>query len=145
MFLNEKLVSQIKYTQSQILRKLYCVIENPNKPELALKPVSPLVCLEYNPKDPHILIAGCYNGQIGRSVIYLIGEDRAMGEEGGWRKGHYHYQWGWGRRKASLPSYKDIGTLSMEDGNPTPMNKQTPSNKKLLKNLYRTNHCTNLI
>ncbi|XP_046856745.1 dynein intermediate chain 3, ciliary-like [Xenia sp. Carnegie-2017] len=40
-------------------------IENPNKPELDLKPVSPLVCLEYNPKDPHILIAGCYNGQIG--------------------------------------------------------------------------------
>lgn len=40
-------------------------IENPNKPELALKPVSPLVCLEYNPKDPHILVAGCYNGQIG--------------------------------------------------------------------------------
>ena len=42
--------------------------ENPNKPELPLKPVSPLVCLEYNPKDPHILIAGCYNGQIGKSI-----------------------------------------------------------------------------
>lgn len=41
-------------------------LENPNKPELALKPVSPLVCLEYNPKDPHILVAGCYNGQIGK-------------------------------------------------------------------------------
>lgn len=40
-------------------------IENPNKPELALKPVSPLVCLEYNPKDPHILVGGCYNGQLG--------------------------------------------------------------------------------
>lgn len=39
--------------------------ENPNKPELALKPVSPLVCLEYNPKDPHILVGGCYNGQLG--------------------------------------------------------------------------------
>lgn len=78
MFLNETLVSQIKYKLSQMLRELYCFIENPNKPELALKPVSPLVCLEYNPKDPHILIAGCYNGQIGRSVLYLIGEDRAM-------------------------------------------------------------------
>lgn len=83
IFLNEKLVSQLKYKLSQILGKLYCLIENPNKPELALKPVSPLVCLEYNPKDPHILIAGCYNGQIGRSVIYLIGEDRAIGKEGG--------------------------------------------------------------
>ena len=30
-----------------------------------LKPVSPLVCLEYNPKDSHILVGGCYNGQIG--------------------------------------------------------------------------------
>ncbi|XP_072022237.1 dynein intermediate chain 3, ciliary-like [Amphiura filiformis] len=39
-------------------------IENPNKPEMTLKPVSPLVCLEYNPKDVHVLIGGCYNGQI---------------------------------------------------------------------------------
>ncbi|CAK8685139.1 unnamed protein product [Clavelina lepadiformis] len=39
-------------------------IENPNKPELTVKPVSPLVCLEYNPKDSHILVGGCYNGQI---------------------------------------------------------------------------------
>jgi len=40
-------------------------VENPNKPEQMLKPVSPLVCLEYNPKDSHILVGGCYNGQIG--------------------------------------------------------------------------------
>ncbi|XP_039265047.1 dynein intermediate chain 3, ciliary-like [Styela clava] len=39
-------------------------VENPNKPELTLKPVSPLVCLEYNPKDSHVLVGGCYNGQI---------------------------------------------------------------------------------
>ncbi|XP_046709967.1 dynein axonemal intermediate chain 2 [Silurus meridionalis] len=39
-------------------------IENPNKPELTLKPVSPLVSLEYNPKDSHILVGGSYNGQI---------------------------------------------------------------------------------
>lgn len=44
---------------------LFMLAENPNKPELALKPVSPLVCLEYNPKDPHILVGGCYNGQLG--------------------------------------------------------------------------------
>ena len=44
---------------------LFLLTENPNKPELALKPVSPLVCLEYNPKDPHILVGGCYNGQLG--------------------------------------------------------------------------------
>lgn len=40
--------------------------ENPNKPELVLKPSSPLVSLEYNPKDSHILVGGCYNGQMGK-------------------------------------------------------------------------------
>jgi len=39
-------------------------VENPNKPEQTLKPVSPLVCLEYNPKDSHVLVGGCYNGQL---------------------------------------------------------------------------------
>ncbi|XP_014812088.1 PREDICTED: dynein intermediate chain 2, axonemal isoform X2 [Calidris pugnax] len=39
-------------------------LENSNKPELALKPSSPLVRLEYNPKDSHILLGGCYNGQM---------------------------------------------------------------------------------
>ncbi|XP_054172893.1 dynein axonemal intermediate chain 2 isoform X1 [Homo sapiens] len=39
-------------------------LENPNKPELALKPSSPLVTLEFNPKDSHVLLGGCYNGQI---------------------------------------------------------------------------------
>lgn len=43
--------------------------ENPNKPETVLKPVSPLVCLEYNPKDSHILLGGCYNGQIGEQLL----------------------------------------------------------------------------
>uniref|UniRef100_A0A7N6FGR4 Dynein, axonemal, intermediate chain 2b n=2 Tax=Anabas testudineus TaxID=64144 RepID=A0A7N6FGR4_ANATE len=39
-------------------------IENPNRPEMTLKPASPLVCLDYNPKDPHTLVGGSYNGQI---------------------------------------------------------------------------------
>ncbi|NXU75543.1 DNAI2 protein, partial [Oreotrochilus melanogaster] len=39
-------------------------LENPNNPELSLTPSSPLVCLEYNPKDTNILVGGCYNGQI---------------------------------------------------------------------------------
>ncbi|NXY87887.1 DNAI2 protein, partial [Alcedo cyanopectus] len=39
-------------------------LENPNKPELVIKPSSPLVCLEYNPKDSHMLLGGCYNGQM---------------------------------------------------------------------------------
>eukprot|EP00118_Oscarella_pearsei_P004729 m.20661 g.20661 ORF g.20661 m.20661 type:complete len:748 (+) comp28058_c0_seq1:430-2673(+) len=40
-------------------------LEKPNKPEMTLKPISPLVCLEYNPKDSHILVGGCYNGLLG--------------------------------------------------------------------------------
>uniref|UniRef100_A0A665U085 Uncharacterized protein n=1 Tax=Echeneis naucrates TaxID=173247 RepID=A0A665U085_ECHNA len=39
-------------------------VENPNRPEMALKPVSALICLDYNPKDPHTLVGGSYNGQI---------------------------------------------------------------------------------
>ncbi|KAM5149126.1 LOW QUALITY PROTEIN: dynein axonemal intermediate chain 2 [Callospermophilus lateralis] len=39
-------------------------LENPNRPEMVLKPPSPLVTLEYNPKDSHVLLGGCYNGQI---------------------------------------------------------------------------------
>ncbi|KFQ27563.1 Dynein intermediate chain 2, axonemal, partial [Mesitornis unicolor] len=38
--------------------------EIPNKPELVLKPSSPIVSLEYNPKDSHVLLGGCYNGQM---------------------------------------------------------------------------------
>lgn len=53
----------------------FYIPENPNKPELALKPVSPLVCLEYNPKDPHILVAGCYNGQIGMFLLIFLHVD----------------------------------------------------------------------
>ena len=43
--------------------------EYPGLPDLVIKPVSPLVYLEYNPKDSHILIGGCYNGQIGKFYI----------------------------------------------------------------------------
>jgi len=39
-------------------------IEKPTHHELALTPSSPLVSLEYNPKDGNILIGGQYNGQI---------------------------------------------------------------------------------
>ena len=39
-------------------------VNNPNTPEITLTPPSPLCCLEYNPKDPHLLVGGCYNGLI---------------------------------------------------------------------------------
>ena len=37
-------------------------LENPNAPDQTLTPTSPLVCIKYNPKDPHILVGGSYNG-----------------------------------------------------------------------------------
>ena len=39
-------------------------VNNPNTPELQLTPLSPLCCLEYNPKDPHFLVGGSYNGLV---------------------------------------------------------------------------------
>ena len=43
----------------------YHLTDNPNRPETVLKPNSPMLCLDYNPKDPHTLAGGCYNGQLG--------------------------------------------------------------------------------
>jgi len=37
-------------------------VHNPNYPELELCPASPLCCLSFNPKEPHVLLGGCYNG-----------------------------------------------------------------------------------
>lgn len=42
-------------------------VENPNTPDQALIPSSPLVCLKYNPKDPHVLAGGTYSGNLGKS------------------------------------------------------------------------------
>ena len=39
-------------------------VNNPNTPETSLAPPSPLVCLEYNPKDPNLLVGGSYNGLV---------------------------------------------------------------------------------
>ncbi|NWV43220.1 DNAI2 protein, partial [Grantiella picta] len=39
-------------------------LESPYNPELTLKPSSPMVTLEYNSKDWHHVLGGCYNGQI---------------------------------------------------------------------------------
>lgn len=40
------------------------IIENPNTPFSTLCPPSPLICLEYNPKDPTSLISGMLSGQV---------------------------------------------------------------------------------
>jgi dynein intermediate chain 2 len=51
-----------------ILSKYF--LENPTKPDLYLKPISPLVCIEFNPKDSHQLVGGCYNGQVCKLKIF---------------------------------------------------------------------------
>src|ERR1700722_20082544 len=50
-----------------VLSLFQSIIENPTKPDLSLKPISPLVCVEFNPKDTHQLVGGCYNGQVCKS------------------------------------------------------------------------------
>ena len=39
-------------------------VENPNSPLLTITPQSPIVCLEYNQKDPTTLVSGMYNGLV---------------------------------------------------------------------------------
>lgn len=43
----------------------FSITENPNTPLLNLKPPSPIICLEYNPKDPTTLVSGFQSGQVG--------------------------------------------------------------------------------
>jgi dynein intermediate chain 2 len=44
-------------------------VENPNSPDQTIIPSSPLVCLKYNPKDPHVLVGGSYNGLVGTNCM----------------------------------------------------------------------------
>mmetsp|Transcript_3157 Transcript_3157/g.6112 ORF Transcript_3157/g.6112 Transcript_3157/m.6112 type:complete len:559 (-) Transcript_3157:222-1898(-) len=37
-------------------------ISNPNTPDMEIIPPSPLVSIEYNPKDTHVILGGSYNG-----------------------------------------------------------------------------------
>lgn len=39
-------------------------LNNPNEPDCAIQPHSPLYCLEFNPKDSNLLVGGCYNGVV---------------------------------------------------------------------------------
>nr|XP_018910150.1 PREDICTED: dynein intermediate chain 2, axonemal [Bemisia tabaci] len=40
-------------------------VENPNSPDLVLKPKTTILSLEYHPKDPHCLVSGFCSGQVG--------------------------------------------------------------------------------
>lgn len=41
-----------------------CATWSDQAPETTLSPSSPLVSIEYNPKDTHCLLGGQYNGQL---------------------------------------------------------------------------------
>ena len=47
-------------------------VENPSTPDFTLNPVSPIVCLKYNVKDPHTLVGGCYNGLVGKHLLSTV-------------------------------------------------------------------------
>lgn len=40
------------------------VAENPNTPVMCLRPSSPLMTIEFNPRDPSMLISGLMSGQV---------------------------------------------------------------------------------
>jgi len=39
-------------------------VSNPNVPESKITPMSPICCLDFNPKDANTIISGCYNGVV---------------------------------------------------------------------------------
>ena len=47
-------------------------VEVPNEPDQTLTPNSPLVCIKYNPKDPHVLVGGSYNGSLGKKKYITL-------------------------------------------------------------------------
>jgi len=59
-FQDKRMDDQVKENQYSYIWD----VNNPNTPEQELKPPSPLCCLEYNPKDPHLLAGGSYNGLV---------------------------------------------------------------------------------
>jgi hypothetical protein len=41
---------------------------------MTLKPISPLVCIEFNPRDTHVLVGGCQNGQVCKFDLMKMNE-----------------------------------------------------------------------
>ncbi|KAI5645454.1 dynein intermediate chain 3, ciliary [Phthorimaea operculella] len=57
-------VDLVKSVRSQQFSYIWD-IENANAPELVIKPPQPLLDLQYNARDPNILVGGMMNGQVG--------------------------------------------------------------------------------
>ena len=51
-------------SDSSITESYVWNVENSNKPENILRPPSMALCLEYNPKDSHVILAGLHSGQV---------------------------------------------------------------------------------
>lgn len=52
------------------------ITENANAPELTITPPQPLLDLQYNPRDQHILVGGLMNGQVS---LYSIIKPNMVG------------------------------------------------------------------
>ena len=72
-------------------------INNPNTPDFELIPSSPLCCLEYNPKDPHVLVGGSYNVRGRPSAGRMHGSSGLLVGSRGWERGAS----GWGAAACS--------------------------------------------
>lgn len=59
-----------KTLEDQDSRSFLWDLNNSSKPELELQPASQLCCLQFNPKDDHVIGAGQYNGETS-FLIYL--------------------------------------------------------------------------
>ena len=88
-------------------------VNNPNTPEQQLTPASPLCCLEYNPKDPHLLVGGSYNGLIS-CFDTRVGEtpkDASIIEKSH-RDPVYKVAWLQGKHPSSAPRLRPTGRCS---------------------------------
>ena len=57
-------------SDSSITESYVWNVENSNKPENILRPPSMALCLEYNPKDSHVILAGLHSGQVKSPSTY---------------------------------------------------------------------------
>ena len=55
-------------SDSSITESYVWNVENSNKPENILRPPSMALCLEYNPKDSHVILAGLHSGQVSYNL-----------------------------------------------------------------------------
>ncbi|KAH7831056.1 dynein intermediate chain IC70 [Monocercomonoides exilis] len=91
-------------------------INNPNYPVFDLTPLSSLCCLEYNLKDSHTLVGGCYNGLIS---LWDLRKGNSPYDSSLIEKAHkdpvYKVQWLQSKTGAECASISSDGTVKWWD------------------------------